>query len=105
MHMGQDRKIFLSLLISRQNHSKLFENSCSLSVIMIYYGDKKLKKGFHVLEADAITNKTNIDSISLAQRMPVLLVMFQMTAIALVSIINQYHINGLHLFWETLYLL
>ena len=28
--------------------------------------------------------------------------MFQMTAIALVSVIN-YHINGLHLFWDTLY--
>ena len=27
-----------------------------------------------------------------------------MTAIALVSVINHYHINGLHLFWDTLYL-
>ena len=26
-----------------------------------------------------------------------------MTAIALVSVINYYHINGLHLFWDTLY--
>ena len=28
---------------------------------------------------------------------------FQMTAIALVSVINHYHINGLHLCWDTLY--
>ena len=28
---------------------------------------------------------------------------FQMTAIVLVSVINHYHINGLHLFWDTLY--
>ena len=27
-----------------------------------------------------------------------------MTTIALVSIINHYHINGLYLFWDTLYL-
>ena len=33
-----------------------------------------------------------------------LLDVFQMTAIALVSVINHYHINGLHLFWDTLYI-
>ena len=33
-----------------------------------------------------------------------LLDMFQMTTIAFVSIINHYHINGLHLFWDTLYI-
>ena len=42
--------------------------------------------------------------MSLAQRMHLLLDVFQMTAIALVSVINHYHINGLHLFWDTLYL-
>ena len=41
--------------------------------------------------------------MSLAQRMHFLLGVFQMTAIALVSVINHYHINGLHLFWDTLY--
>ena len=30
--------------------------------------------------------------------------MFQMTTTALVSVINHYHINGFHLFWNTLYL-
>ena len=29
--------------------------------------------------------------------------MFQMSTIAFVSVINHYHINGLHLFWDTLY--
>ena len=28
---------------------------------------------------------------------------FQMTAITLVPVINHYHINGLHLFWDILY--
>ena len=27
-----------------------------------------------------------------------------MAAIGLISVINHYHINGLHLFWETLYI-
>ena len=36
--------------------------------------------------------------MSLAQRMDFLLDVFQMTAIAIVSVINNYHINGLHLF-------
>ena len=39
-----------------------------------------------------------------AQRMRFLHDRFQMTAIALVSVINHYHINGLHLFWDTLYI-
>ena len=41
--------------------------------------------------------------MSLAQRMYFLLDVFQMTAITLVSVINLYHIKGLHLFWDTLY--
>ena len=42
--------------------------------------------------------------MSLAQRMHFLLDVFQMTTIALVSVINHYPINGLHLFWDTLYI-
>ena len=42
--------------------------------------------------------------MSLAQRMHFLQNLFQMTAIALVSVLNYYHINGLHLFWDTLYI-
>ena len=42
--------------------------------------------------------------MSLAQRMHFLQDVFQMATIAQVSIINQYHIDGLRLFWDTLYL-
>ena len=41
--------------------------------------------------------------MSVAQRMPFLQDVFQMTAIAFVSVINHYHINGLPLFWDILY--
>ena len=41
--------------------------------------------------------------MSLAQKMHFLQHVFQMTANALVSVINHYHVNGLHLFWNTLY--
>ena len=57
--------------------------------IIIYYWDKKLKKRLNVLESDKITNKTIIDLISLAQRMHFLHDVFQMTDIALVSVINR----------------
>ena len=73
---------------------------------IIYYWDKKLKNRLHVLEADKITvkkKKTNIDLMSLAKRMHFLQDVLQMTVIALVSVINNYHMNGLHLFWDTLY--
>ena len=40
--------------------------------------------------------------MSLAQKMPFLQDVFQMTTIALVSVIN-HHINELSLFWDTLY--
>ena len=42
--------------------------------------------------------------MSLAQRMHFLQDVFQMTIIALVSVINHNHINGLYLFWYTLYI-
>ena len=42
--------------------------------------------------------------MSLAQRMRFLQDVFQMTAITLISVINPYRINGLHLFWDTLYI-
>ena len=76
-----------------------------INMIMINYWDKKLTKRLHVLEADIITikRKENIDLSSLAQRMYFLQDMFQMTAIVFVSVVNHYHINGLHLFWDTLH--
>ena len=45
-----------------------------------------------------------VDLMSLAQRMHFLQNMFLMTATALVSVITHYHINGLHLFRDTLYM-
>ena len=54
---------------------------------MIYYRNKKLKKGLHILEADIITILKN-DLTSLAQRMHFLPDVFQTTAIGFVSVIN-----------------
>ena len=77
------------------------------NMIRIYYWDKtppqKKKKKNHVLEADIITIKKNIDLMSLAQRKIFLLDLFQMTTIVLVSVINHYLVNGLRLFWDTPY--
>ena len=41
--------------------------------------------------------------MSLAQRMHFLQDVDQMTATALISVINHHHINRLHLFWDNLY--
>ena len=73
-----------------------------INMIMIYYWDKELKKRLHVLEVDLITNKKNIDLMFLTQRVHFLLDVFQMTTIALVSVVNRYHINGFYQFWDTL---
>ena len=87
--------------------AKIIQNCLKInathSYTTIYYWDKKLKKRLNVLEADKIIQKA-IDLMCLAQRMHFLQDMFQMTAIALLSVINHYHINGLHLFWDTLYM-
>ena len=63
---------------------------------MIYYRDKKLKKRLYVLEDNIIPIKENIDLMSQAQRRQFLLDVFKITSIALDSVINHYHINGLH---------
>ena len=72
-------------------------------MIMIYYWDKKTKNILHVLKADIITILKDINLTSLAQRLHFFTDVFQMASIALVSVINPYHIKGLHLFWDTLY--
>ena len=69
---------------------------------MVCYWDKKLKKRLHVLEVDIITIKKDIDLMFLAQRMHFLQDVFEITAVALVSLINNYYINELNLFWDTL---
>ena len=63
--------------------------------LMNYYCDKKIKKRLHVLKA-YINNKKDIDLMHFRQDV------IQMS-IACVTVIKQYHINGLHLFWDTLY--
>ena len=55
----------------------------------------------NVLEADIITIE-NIDLMFLDERMHILKNLFQITAIVLVWVINPYHINKLHLFWNNL---
>ena len=66
-------------------------------------GVVNMKKILYILEADILTIKKNLDLKSLAQMMYFLQDVFQMSAIALVSVINHYHINGLHLFWDIQY--
>ena len=65
---------------------------------MIHYWDKKLKK-MHVKEDDIITIKKNLFVVS-SSKNTFLQDVFQMTAIVLVSVLNDYHINGLHLFGD-----
>ena len=55
-------------------------------MIMIYYGDKKVKKRLHVLEADIIIKKNTL--IWFLKGCIFLEDVFQMKAIALVSVIN-----------------
>ena len=58
----------------------------------------------HVLEADIIKiKKNNIDLMSNSKN-AFFQDMFQMTTIAFVSVINHFHINGLHLFWPSQYI-
>ena len=73
-----------------------------INMIMIYYWHKKLKKRLHVLEADIIKIKKHCFDVSILTE-TFLLDVFQMIAIALVSVINYNHIDGLHLFRDTLY--
>ena len=71
------------------------------NIILIHNCDKKLKKIKYPGRRYGNSEKI-IDLMSLAQRMQFFKDMFQMSAIALVSVINHYHINGWHLFWDSL---
>ena len=62
-----------------------------INMIMIDYWDKKLKKGLHVLEADIITIKKKYWFDVSSSKDAFLQDMFQMTTIALVSVVNHYH--------------
>ena len=83
---------------------KIIQNCLKIDASHYYGYDLLLRletqKRLHVLEADIIKNN-NIDLMSLAQRTSQ--DEFKMTAIELISVITQYHINGLHLFCATSY--
>ena len=100
---GQERKTILHYYLFGD---KTIQNCHKIDATHWYNYDlflrQETQKRLHILEADMI--KKNIDLMSLAKRMHFLHDMFQMTAIALVSVINHYHINGLHLFWDTLHI-
>ena len=70
---------------------------------MIYHRDKNWKKRLPAQEADMITviKKKQWFDVS-SSKGASFQDMSQMTTIALISVINHYHINGLHLFWDTL---
>ena len=73
-----------------------------INMIRIYYWGQKLKNKWHVLKAGMITIKKHwIDLSSLKHAF--LQDVFKMTVIAGVLVINHYHMNGLHLFWNALY--
>ena len=98
MPWKKEENILRHYLFGDKNHSKLSQNRCKpINMIMIYYWDKKLKKILHVLEADIMTIlKKTLIRMSLAQRMYFLQDVFILSTIALVSVIDNYHINGLH---------
>ena len=69
MPKTRKEKYFASLLIGRQNHSKLSQKQMpSINIIIIYYWNKKLKNRLHVLEADIITIE-KIYLMSLSEKM------------------------------------
>ena len=63
---------------------------------------QETQKRLRVLEADMMMIIIIICFDLSSSKDVFLQVMFQMTVIELVSVINDYHINGLHLFWDTL---
>ena len=78
-----------------------------INMIMIYFWDKKLKKKkkLHVLEANIIIIKKQHWFDVSSSKGAFLQDVFQMIAITFVSDTNYYHINGWHIFWDTLYII
>ena len=85
---------------------KIIQNCLKIDATHYYnndYWDKKFRKRLLVLEADIITIKTKHWFDVSSSKDAFLQNMFQKTAFAFISVINHYHINGLHQFWDTLY--
>ena len=93
-------EITMKTIVRKTLMIKIIQNS--LTIDATYENDLVLRqetqKGLHVLEADMITIKRSIDFISLDQRMH----FYQTCSIALVSVISRYHLNGSHLFQDSL---
>ena len=66
----------------------------SITMIMIYYWDRKLK--MFACPGGLYNYNKKIDVMSLNQGMHFLYDVFQMTTVVLASVMNHYHINGLH---------
>ena len=99
--LGRERKyIILHNLFGDKYIQNCPKIDSTIYMIMIYYWDKKIKRRLHMLEAYIIKIKRTLIWCLLWKGC---IFFLQMTAIALVSIINHYHIDRLHLFWDTLY--
>ena len=103
MPWAKEKKYFGSLLLWRQNHWNRFQNRRNRSIWQWFMTARETQKKIACPRSWYKNNKKeNADLMSQAQRIHFLQDLFQMTAIALVSIINLIHINGLHQFWDTL---
>ena len=62
-----------------------------------------MEKKLHIRQVEIIMI-LKIDLMSPVWRRHFLQDVFQMTAIALIWVINPYHFNGLYLFWDSLFI-
>ena len=65
----REKIFYITIYLETKSFKTVSKLIQPINTIMIYYWDKKLKKGLHVLKADIITFDKNIDLMSLAQRM------------------------------------
>ena len=104
--LGQEREYILRhYLFGDKIIQNCLKTDATISMIIIYFWDKKLKKKISFPGIWYNSNEKDTNLTFLAQKMHFSLNVFRMTVIALVSVMNHYHTNGLHLFWDTLYIL
>ena len=84
MPWTREEKIFCVTYLETKSFKTVSKLIKPINMIMIYDWVKKLKKRLLVLKADNIKILKNIDLMSLAQGMHLLLDMFEMTPSALV---------------------
>ena len=101
MPWTREEKIFCVTTYSETKSFKTVSKyKLPINMIMIYYQDKKLEIRLRILEVDIKAIKKHSFDVS-GPNDAFLQDVSRMTAIGLVSVINHYHINGLHLFWDT----